>query len=102
MSTPARARSKPARTTGKGINFHTATKVQGSEQPALLNAFAAGHPEWNATQINRGSAVRAGLVSACTTLIEQIPPSGDRTLAIHHLRMAGMLANAAITHGGVY
>ena len=57
---------------------------------------------WNADQQVDGKQVRQALAEAVKTIIDHVPPSPDRTVAIRKLREARMDCNSAITHGGKY
>lgn len=59
------------------------------------------HP-WSVEQQLRGSLVRKALADAVRTIVEQVPPGPDRTVAIRKIREARMDANSAITHDGKY
>lgn len=59
------------------------------------------HP-WNPEQVLHGKAVRKALSDAVLVIIEHVPPSPDRTVAIRKLRDARMDCNSAITHSGKY
>lgn len=48
----------------------------------------------------RFAAVSAALLAAARTIVENVPSSADRTIAIQHLVDARMRANAAIALDG--
>lgn len=79
---------------------HTATALT-PEMRAELDDILTCHT-WNYDQIARGSLVRIALQAAIGTIIEQVPPGPDRTVAIRKIREARMDCNSAITHGGRY
>lgn len=49
-----------------------------------------------------GNFTRAALAKAVLAIIDNAPPSPDRSAAIRKLREARMDANSAITHNGKY
>ena len=59
------------------------------------------HP-WDKEQIMCGDLVRRALVEAVRIIIEVVPPSPDRSVALRKLREARMDCNSAITHHGKY
>lgn len=70
----------------------------------LLEALADQyeyHP-WNDEKIARGTEVRAALINAAKVIIQNVPPSADRSVALRKLREARMDCNSAITHDGKY
>jgi len=58
--------------------------------------------KWSPEQVQQGQAVRTVLAQAVKTIIANVPPSPDRTVAIRKLREARMDCNSAITHAGKY
>jgi len=58
--------------------------------------------EWNKQQIEAGTNVRLALIAAVRSIIANVPPSPDRTVAIRKIREARMDCNSAITFGGLY
>ena len=69
-----------------------------AEQLAKVMDF---HP-WDDAKIEAGKKVRAAIGEALRVIIETVPPSPDRTVAIRKLREARMDCNSAITHNGEY
>jgi hypothetical protein len=59
------------------------------------------HP-WTPEQIESGNKVRKALAEAVKTILREVPPSPDRSVAIRKIREARMDANSAITHNGKY
>ncbi len=59
------------------------------------------HP-WDPDQTVRGSIVREKLQEAAAAIIDNVPPSPDRSVALRKLREARMDCNSAITHNGKY
>ncbi len=59
------------------------------------------HP-WTEEQIAKGNLVREALAKAAQVVVENVPPSPDRTVALRKIREARMDANSAITHNGKY
>lgn len=58
--------------------------------------------QWTPEQMKSGEIVRTALGAAFKAVIENVPPSPDRTVALRKIREARMDANSAITHGGKY
>lgn len=59
------------------------------------------HP-WDSDQVAAGAKIREALGAAFKAVIENAPPSADRSTALRKIREARMDANSAITHGGKY
>lgn len=59
------------------------------------------HP-WDAEKAAKGEQVRKVLIYAMQVILEQVPPSADRSSAIRKIREARMDCNSAITHNGKY
>ncbi len=57
---------------------------------------------WNDDQKRRGEQVRQALKAAAATIIANVPPGPDRTVALRKLREARMDCNSSITHSGKY
>jgi hypothetical protein len=51
-------------------------------------------------QIEKGQAVREQAIQLVLTIIRNVPPGPDRTVAIRKIREAVMDANSCITHNG--
>lgn len=79
------------------LNLNQATYAT-DEQIADIMAY---HP-WDADKIKKGQAVRDVLGAALKVIIEVVPPSPDRSVAIRKIRDARMDCNSAITHNGKY
>lgn len=77
--------------------INRATEITDEE---IRNVFDY-HP-WTEEQVAAGDRVRAALGAAFKAIIENVPPSPDRTVALRKIREARMDANSAITHGGKY
>jgi hypothetical protein len=58
--------------------------------------------KWDSDQEKCGVAVREALASACKVILDYVPSSPDRSVAIRKLREARMDCNSAITHKGKY
>jgi hypothetical protein len=82
------------------IDVNRAAALTGDVSATLDDMFE--YHEWNQTQAENGRQVRQALVQAAKTIIDCVPPSPDRTVALRKLREARMDANSAITHGGKY
>jgi hypothetical protein len=79
------------------IKVNQATSISDEE----LKDLFVYHP-WTEEQIEKGNKVREALASAAKAIIENVPPSPDRTVALRKIREARMDANSAITHNGKY
>jgi hypothetical protein len=79
------------------VNLNLATSITEEE----LNDVMTYHL-WSAEQIAQGDKVRIALGQALKVIIENVPPSPDRSTAIRKLREARMDANSAITHNGKF
>ena len=58
--------------------------------------------KWSPEQIAAGAPVVQSLKDCIRVIIEHVPPSPDRTVAIRKIREARMDLNSSITHGGKY
>jgi hypothetical protein len=81
----------------KAQNLNFATEISDAE---LKDVFDY-HP-WTPEQIAKGTTVREALAQAFKAIVENVPPSADRSAALRKIREARMDANSAITHGGKY
>lgn len=79
------------------MNINQATNISEDEVKDVFDY----HP-WTPEQIAAGNVVRAALGAAFKAVIENVPPSPDRTVALRKIREARMDANSAITHAGKY
>lgn len=66
-----------------------------------IDDIFAYHP-WTIEQREAGEAVRKALADAFKVIVDYVPPSADRAVALRKLREARMDANSAITHKGRY
>lgn len=66
------------------------------EELALVMNY---HP-WDQEKIEKGNKVREALSNAIRVIVENVPPSADRSAAIRKLRDCRMDCNSAITHNG--
>lgn len=82
------------------VYFTYATSLTPAIEAEIDDAFEY-HP-WDSTMIARGAAIRKALADAVKTIITNVPPGPDRTVAIRKIREARMDCNSAITHGGKY
>ena len=78
-------------------NLSQATTISDEE----LESVMAYHP-WDDAKVAKGKVVRDALSQALRAIIENVPPSADRSAAIRKLRDARMDANSAITHDGAF
>jgi hypothetical protein len=76
-------------------------KVVSPEVEAEAKDLYEYHP-WDAKQTEAGNNVREALIHAHLTIIANVPPGPDRTVAIRKVREARMDANSGITNGGRY
>jgi hypothetical protein len=51
-------------------------------------------------QLPKYQAIREAAKHLAEVILENTPPSADQTVAIRHIRDAGMIANASIACGG--
>lgn len=79
------------------INLNTATSITEEQLSDVMNY----HP-WDDEKIKKGALVRVALASALKIIIENVPPSPDRSAAIRKLRDCRMDCNSAITHNGKF
>lgn len=79
------------------INLNTVTNISPEEIKKVMDY----HP-WDNPKIQKGNLVREVLGNAIKIIIENVPPSPDRSVAIRKLREARMDCNSAITHDGAY
>ena len=79
------------------VDINRATTIVDEE----LNDIFDYH-SWNEEQQAQGKIVRDILKEAFATIIENVPPCPDRSVALRQLRDARMNCNSAITHGGKY
>jgi hypothetical protein len=82
------------------IDLNRATEASEEVKETLANQFEY-HP-WDSEKIAKGKRVREALENASLVIIENVPPSPDRSVALRKLREARMDANSAITHDGKY
>jgi hypothetical protein len=82
------------------MDFTRATELTLGVAAAVDDAFE--YHEWGQAQIAAGRTVRSALSVAVKTIIANVPPGPDRTVAIRKIREARMDCNSAITHGGKY
>jgi hypothetical protein len=57
---------------------------------------------WDEEKTIRGTNVRDALQAAVVVIINNVPPSPDRSVALRKIREARMDCNSAITHDGKY
>ena len=85
---------------GPNVNINGATEVDEKVTKTVQEMFL--YSPWNPEQVEKGRKVRNALEEAVLVIIENVPPSPDRSVAIRKLREARMDCNSAITHGGKY
>lgn len=68
---------------------------------AEINA-AFDYQPWDDGKVKRGAKVRSALADAVKVIVDNVPPSPDRSAAIRKIREARMDCNSAITHDGKY
>lgn len=78
-------------------NLNQTTKLTKDE----LNNVMTYHP-WDEKKIAKGNNVREALGNALMVIVENVPPSPDRSVAIRKLRECRMDCNSAITHNGEF
>jgi hypothetical protein len=73
------------------------------ERLSLKNVeHAFTYQRWNEDQLTRGGEVTSALIAAAQAILLNVPECPTRTRALNNLIDARMLANAAITHDGLY
>lgn len=82
------------------MDLNRATEVTAEVREAIADMFE--YRPWNQEQVERGRHVREALMAAAETIIANVPPGPDRSVAMRKLREARMDCNSAITHGGKY
>lgn len=82
------------------MDFTRASELTQEVEKQIEDAFEY-HP-WTEEQRMKGAAVRGALAQAVKMIVQNVPPSPDRSAAIRKIREARMDANSAITHGGKY
>ena len=79
------------------LNLNQATSISDEELKDVMNY----HP-WDDAKVEKGNKIREALGNAIRVIIENVPPSPDRSCAIRKLRDARMDCNSAITHNGKF
>jgi hypothetical protein len=79
------------------INPNFATTITDNEVAAIFN-----YAPWTQEQVEAGAKIREALGAAFKAVVENAPPSPDRSAALRKIRDARMDAISAITHGGKY
>lgn len=79
------------------VNLNQAKSITPEQLADVMNY----HP-WDEAKIAKGNLVREALGNAIKVIIENVPPSADRSVAIRKLRDARMDCNSAITHNGKF
>jgi hypothetical protein len=82
------------------MDFTRADNVTPEVAAAIDDAFE--YHAWNDAQMDAGVTVRKALADAVKVIIDNVPPSPDRSAAIRKIREARMDCNSAITHNGQY
>lgn len=82
---------------GEKMEINLATSITNEEVDSVM----AYHP-WDEAKIAQGGLVRESLGAALKIIIENVPPSPDRSAAIRKLRDCRMDCNSAITHNGAF
>lgn len=88
---------KHAGAIGQKSNPNFATAISDEEVKDIFDY----HP-WTPEQTAAGTLVREALGAAFKAIVENVPPSPDRTVALRKVREARMDANSAIAHHGKY
>lgn len=82
------------------MNINQATDVTDEISKEIDDIFS--YHSWDAMKVESGRRVREALSNAMKVIIDNVPPSPDRTVAIRKIREARMDCNSAITHEGKY
>lgn len=77
-----------------------ATAVDEEVDKAVEDLFA--YHQLEIEQVQKGNLVRNALASAVRVIIQNVPPSPDRSAAIRKVRESRMDCLSAISHGGRY
>lgn len=79
------------------VNLSRATTISDVQLKDVME-----YHKWTDAQTAVGNLIRNSLGIALKVIIENVPPSADRSAAIRKLRDARMDCNSAITHDGAY
>lgn len=79
------------------INLSTAVNISDEQIKQVMDY----HP-WDEQKVAKGKIVKDALSVALKAIIENIPPSADRSAAIRKLRDCRMDCNSALTHNGMF
>lgn len=82
------------------MDFTRASELTAEVKHSIADAFEY-HP-WTPAMFEHGKRVREALAAAVEVIVENVPPSPDRSAAIRKIREARMDCNSAITHNGHY
>lgn len=82
------------------MDFTRATSLTPEVVASIEDAFE--YHKWDDAKVAQGKEVRTILADAVKCIINNVPPSPDRSAAIRKIREARMDCNSAITHGGKY
>ena len=82
------------------IDLNKATGSNEFIQEAIIDQY--DYHTWTPEQIANGKRVRTALENAVAVIIECVPPSPDRSVALRKLRECRMDCNSSITHRGRY
>lgn len=83
-------------------NFNLGSAQKCTDEAAAVIHDIFDYHDWDEDQKLKGSIVREALMYAVRVIIDNVPPSADRSTAIRKIREARMDANSAITHAGKY
>lgn len=78
-------------------NLNQTTKLTQDELNQVMN-----YASWDYKKVEKGNKVREALGNALMVIVENVPPSPDRSAAIRKLRECRMDCNSAITHNGEF
>jgi hypothetical protein len=82
------------------IDLNRATVCTDEVKEAIHDQYE--YHKWDEEKVTKGKRVREALEMAAVVVMENVPPSPDRTVALRKLREARMDCNSAITHNGKY
>ena len=82
------------------MNINQITELN-DETTGVIDDIFNYHP-WDEQKVQKGKKVREALANAIKIIVENVPPSPDRSTAIRKIREARMDCNSAITFDGKY
>jgi hypothetical protein len=81
-------------------DVNRATELTPDVEAEIAQMFT--YQPWDGAQTTAGTIVRQALAHAVKTIVSNVPPCADRSVAIRKIREARMDCNSAITFRGRY